>query len=42
MQRYNVAFKKYIKMSNMDIKHRMFYKMFAVVNQNYIGRFYDS
>lgn len=31
MQRYNVAFKKYIKMSNMDIKHRMFYKMFAVV-----------
>ena len=31
MQRYNAAFKKYIKMSNMDIKHRMFYKMFAVV-----------
>lgn len=30
IQRYNAAIKKYIKMSTMDIKHRMLYKMFAV------------
>ena len=30
-QRYNAATKKYIKMSTMDIKHRLLYKMFAVL-----------
>lgn len=30
MKRYNATIKEYIKMSTMDIKHRMLYKMFAV------------
>lgn len=31
MQRYNAAIKEYIKVSTMDIKHRMLYKMFAML-----------
>ena len=29
VQRYNAVFEKYVKKSNMDIKHRVFYEMFA-------------
>lgn len=31
MQRYNGAIKKYMVNANMDIKHRLFYRMFAIM-----------
>lgn len=39
IHRYCIALKKYMKISNMDIEHRMFYRMFAIFSSPIYKRF---
>ena len=39
IHRYCIALKKYMKISNMDIEHRMFYRMFAIFPSPIYKRF---